>query len=137
MCKDLGITEEALDVLTENILIESGVLESLFPTKQAYVRWKWNRKKRAVVDSRSPNRARTRKAFQTNYLDPDVMTDKEFFALFRMQKADFIELRDILLPYIKKDESMARGNTISGPISPDIRLAMGLRFFSGGSYIYN
>ena len=65
-------------------------------------------------------------------MDPELLTEKEFKSLFRMSRANFQLLADVLMPMVKKN--IPQRSRVSLPIEPMVRIAMALRYFAGGKF---
>ena len=80
---------------------------------------------------RAANRHRERAA---KVAEMDLFSDEEFKRQYRMSRASFNALLELLKPLITKNEEMARRSSGSG-ICPKARLALTLRWLAGGSYL--
>jgi hypothetical protein len=82
--------------------------------------------------SRAANRLRAR----LNWADHNArFTDGEFRRFYRMNRATFAGLCDLLRPDLQRDEAMAQRGSPGGAIAPELQLSIALRFFAGGSYL--
>ena len=61
--------------------------------------------------------------------------EKSFTRTFRMDPDAFSKLCEELRPLLQKNEEMAARSTPGGAISPEVRLAISLRYLAGGSYL--
>ena len=82
--------------------------------------------------SRSANRGRTRLVWDVH---DSNLTDFEFRRLYRMERPTFRALCDRLRPRLTCDTEMGRRGSPGGPVAPELKLSMTLRFMAGGSYL--
>ena len=87
--------------------------------------------RRYKVDRKAPNERRDRWLVLQKIAR---MSDHFFKRYFRMDRATFRDLLETIAPQIARNEDKAN-NSSGSPIHPSIRLAIALRFLSGGSYL--
>ena len=97
---------------------------------QIYRKSKGN-SRRYRVDRKAPNARRDRWLVLQKIAR---MSDAFFKRYFRMDRATFRSLLETISPQITRNAEKA-SNSSGSPIHPSIRLAIALRFLSGGSYL--
>lgn len=93
-------------------------------------------RKRDVAKKAPPQRrARDDEAVDRKYgiRRMDSLPEKDFRKMFRVSKARFDFLLDLVTPHIMRDE-LKGANSCAQPIKPKTRLAATLRWLAGGSY---
>ena len=85
----------------------------------------------AETRERGPNVHRDRAGAM---LDIIRLTDKQFYARFRMSRMRYSVLLDIIRHDLERNEKMAIRSS-GEPVYPFLQLAIGLRYLAGGSYL--
>ena len=94
---------------------------------------KYKRKRRRTRQGRSvgsPTIPRTRKTMPGIFSELGPKTTRR---MYRMTESSFWDLLDIIRPQMHVSKKRKRGSTPNGDITKDLRLAMALRYFCGGS----
>ena len=81
------------------------------------------------IRTRIPHRRRTRRTIESIYLEvgPQV-----FKRMYRMTYHTFLDLVELLEPFMKESKKRKRGADPNGPIPNALRVALALRYFCGG-----
>ena len=91
--------------------------------------------KKGIRKTRKPRNSHRNRGYAVNEMNSLKTEHPSLFErMFRMDVASFDELVDLLDPFLKKNEKYAILSSGS-PISTTTRLAVTLRWLSGGSYI--